>query len=522
MNTSVSAVNQSDRKTLRPFFFPATLGALVAAWFFHAEASVLGLAILLFLVSLLPLIFRQRETDWLEMIYCYTALYGVHFGLRTIFLLYGEVAPYISLPRIDTESPYAAEGLVVAIVGLVTFLWGYCGGVGDRIAQRLPVVMTSRISKPSVLTGMIVIFVISLIGRLYLLATGKILAYDATRFTTEPWENFLGYASTFGMVAFALAIAYQLRNRKRLWLFWALIFPSEFFFWFLRGSRTSLLFAPLTFIILYHYLIRPLGARKIFLSFGGLFLGLMIMYPIHTAYRNVTHFGDVQLSSLGGDLERQFSAIQQERQNTPKDEGGSLLASQMIIEKFPVLEGLALTISFTEHWGYVWGQTLVMVPALWIPQVLWPSKNEFLHEANVLTGTILFERAEPGYGLSLGQVSEFYLNFGIAGVAAGMFAIGVLLRGFYFYCRRDALGDFGPVIYAVLWPHLVLSHAVPLFMTFGDGIRMIVLILFALFLMRVISLTRRLPADQCGLNAEPHFVPQVEVYGAKRVQGTTP
>lgn len=498
MVPSVGAVHLRGRSESRWSFVVFTSATFLAAWVLQEAGHVLWLAILVLLVAVLSLVYVYRWTlgkiDWLELVYLYVALYGIHFGLRTIYLLYVE--PDLYLPQVDMESPQVAQALAVALLGLVTFIWGYISGLGDRMARRLPVVKASRIPRSTVLMAAAAIFVLSLIGRLYLLATGKILAYDATRFTTEPWENFLGYAATFGIVAFVLVVACQMRSHKGIWLFWMFLFPAEMLFWFLRGSRTSVLFAPTTMILLYHYLVRPLSARKVFVLFGLLFVGLTLIYPIHTTYRNVTHFGDIRLWSLPEDLQRQFGAAQDERQNMLIRERGGLFAFHIMIEKFPVVESLALTISFTEQSDYIGGLTLLMVPALWIPEILWPSKYDFLGQANMMAGYILFGTTEPGYGLSLGQVSELYLNFGLVGVAAGMFVVGMLMRALYFYCRLEALGDFGPVIYSVLWIHIVLSHGVPFLMTFGDGIRMFVLMLLLLWMMSVTGIKQGLPASQ--------------------------
>ena len=483
---------------LRPWCVLIAVAALMLALILQELGSTLVLSILLCLIALLPFIqgALQKQTDWFEPIFPYAFLYMVYYGVRTIYLLYVE--PISDIPRADMMgSPYYTEAVAFTLLGFVTFLWGYFSGVGDYVARRLPAVKASHIPSSTVLLAATVVFVIALVGRLYLLATGKILAYAANQFTTEPWENIIAYPATFGIVAFALAVAYQFRNRKIIWLFWILVLPAEMLFWFLRGSRTSVLFAPFSAILLYHYIVNPLSARKIFAVFATAFLGMAVSYPLHTTYRDVTKFGDVRFMSLPQDLERQFGAVRDARRDTPAEEQGLVWTWRTIIEKSALLEGLAATISSTEQWGYIGGRTLLMLPALWIPQILWPSKNEFLGEGNLMAAEILFG-AEQGYGLSVGQLAELYLNFGLVGVAVGMFVIGVLLRGFYSYCCRDMLGDFGPVIYSVMWPHLVYSHGSWLFSTFGDSIRMLVLILLLLWIMRVVSLRQSLPADKHG------------------------
>ncbi len=106
---------------------------------------------------------------------------------------------------------------------------------------------------------------------------------------------------------------------------------------------------------------------------------------------------------------------------------------------------------------YQWGKTLVTWVTAPIPRTIWPNKGL------VAIGPII---AKKVYGLNAlttgvppGLVAELYWNFGWAGVLAGMFLFGVLLRVLY-RSLRPLLLDGRPgaiVIYTVAVAPLALQ-----------------------------------------------------------------
>lgn len=74
----------------------------------------------------------------------------------------------------------------------------------------------------------------------------------------------------------------------------------------------------------------------------------------------------------------------------------------------------------------LWGATLVILPFVLVPRVLWPDKPErggsaFMSEH---TGTLFSDDAAFGTG----SVFEFYINFGAPGVLVGFVALGWIVR----------------------------------------------------------------------------------------------
>ncbi|MBW4985705.1 hypothetical protein KZZ07_24490 [Mameliella sp. CS4] len=94
-----------------------------------------------------------------------------------------------------------------------------------------------------------------------------------------------------------------------------------------------------------------------------------------------------------------------------------------------------------------WGATLVILPLVLVPRVLWPGKparggSDFMSEH---TGLILSDSATFGSG----TVFEFYINFGYVGVFVGFIAFGMILawldRTAFRHLREGRLMSFAKV-----------------------------------------------------------------------------
>lgn len=84
------------------------------------------------------------------------------------------------------------------------------------------------------------------------------------------------------------------------------------------------------------------------------------------------------------------------------------------------------------------GETLKTAAIAWIPRILWPGKPKFGGSGNIVSQYTGIKFAE-GTSVGVGQVLEFYINFGYMGVFTGLFIFGVALRyfdlraGYYLY-----------------------------------------------------------------------------------------
>jgi hypothetical protein len=105
---------------------------------------------------------------------------------------------------------------------------------------------------------------------------------------------------------------------------------------------------------------------------------------------------------------------------------------------------------------YQWGKTIAVGFALLAPTFIWEGKYEYL--LTVITwGERIFGVPVGGGGISITQPGEMFLNFGTPGMLLGMFLLGGAFRLIHQWLvgRRRF---FGIVIYAILWPVLVIPE----------------------------------------------------------------
>lgn len=80
------------------------------------------------------------------------------------------------------------------------------------------------------------------------------------------------------------------------------------------------------------------------------------------------------------------------------------------------------TVLYVSEVGLTWGRQAVGVVLFWVPRDIWPTKP-------MDTGVLLAQfRGYQFDNLSAPLWAEFYINFGIAGVIIGMFALGVWMH----------------------------------------------------------------------------------------------
>lgn len=76
---------------------------------------------------------------------------------------------------------------------------------------------------------------------------------------------------------------------------------------------------------------------------------------------------------------------------------------------------------------YAYGATLYIAAISLVPRAIWPDKPFSAGSGDLVSQFTGFQFAE-NTSVGIGQVMEFYINFGWAGVAAGFFVLGLVLR----------------------------------------------------------------------------------------------
>jgi len=228
-------------------------------------------------------------------------------------------------------------------------------------------------------------------------------------------------------------------NRSRLLYFLVIVF----LFWVFSGKRRMPIKGILAAVIIFVFLIMPLGWVMRNLSYSVVpsragnqqvclvafdLLPRSVNYLFHNywesfATNRLTNYNAVRLSGLN-----LFAATLEER----LDGRRPLLYGKTMYRLFPIL----------------------------VPRLIWPTKPNFLEyerpEGMILLHYGFFLRDEM-----ITPVTELYTNFGVVGIFFGMIIFGLGFRYFWEYVRRKNFSDMAIVLYAsAILPFVKMEMAI--------------------------------------------------------------
>lgn len=263
--------------------------------------------------------------------------------------------------------------------------------------------------QPKRLKGTVLtIVLISLVGLVvYIEARGGITAHFSSfglgRENAVGEDGFIHVLINFGFLATLIWFAFDDDAYKSPLFWFALVttIPTQFI---LSGSRSSLIFAALLFLLLYIIKAKKIPAvRIIALGFAA-----MMAIGVLGALRKST-FGDKEVNweilssfSVGSSVELYVNDVEHREAQQPS------------------LTALAKGIQVSN--GLLWGKTYLGGFLFFIPRKIWPDKP---HSIGYYTGTLLYGSVG---GKPPGEVIEAFWNFHIVGVILIFFLYGTFLR----------------------------------------------------------------------------------------------
>jgi oligosaccharide repeat unit polymerase len=181
----------------------------------------------------------------------------------------------------------------------------------------------------------------------------------------------------------------------------ATVFP------FFANSRGAFVLVPITALLIWHYMRRPLSLKTLLLAVVVAALAVTTLSAFRLGFDNLSELrpyltGQKALELIVGN--RNFFGVAK---------------TAHIIDAVP------------ERLDYQYGKTLVLWLAAPVPRTLWKEKPV------ISTGQIIGEEVfgsgigASGGGVPPGFVAEMYWNFGFLGVFLGMFLLGYWLRAIY-------------------------------------------------------------------------------------------
>ncbi len=361
----------------------------------------------------------KRTPVWFSPLSFYFFWHSVTLGLSAIYfgiLLSAEERIIFSTATVNYES--LMKGYLIFLLGSF-FLHAGLQKFRPDYKKR------ESNSEPQIRFSFKTIFVLIIISLLY-------LNYNQYFSVFGGLINFLNYGLIAAVSIFALTPPAKLRISGDLHKI--LIVAGCIGIFLLNISTTSKAFMMFSFLPLFWYLIMDRKKLKylIMLVLLAIPFYLFIIYPVSFELRGQYWSGE------GIDKTKAFSRVLQE-------DKGSLRRYGM--EDDPVTAYLSrsfdpIAVAYlnqqVELYGYLGGETLEYISYAFIPRIFWPDKPTVTQGAWFAYYTGFASSPEKStVSLGITATGELFWNFGIAGVAVGMFIIGSLFGGLWRMAGND-------------------------------------------------------------------------------------
>jgi oligosaccharide repeat unit polymerase len=392
------------------------------------------------LVVMVPIFFKilHKSFDIAEAAIWFSLLCFGEFGVRGLYDYYlgSAVTDYIS------DFNAVTSAMAVSLLGLVFFWAGYKMQFGKAVANTLrPLPSAWR-------AGRIVSFasLILLIGwgfRLYLIYTnsGGIMNW----LTMPKDEMLLGlhfgkeYFSAFSEVLPLISVIMMLIGWKALksadckFLFYSFMIP-EIGFRVLSGARGAV-FQLLFSVVIVYYLISG-RSHKTSMKYSKVIVAVFILFfLLFPALSIIRGSGAV-------DSETVVSAY-----SDPSN-------TYAVFRRLMALDSLAWIIDKVPNsYPYLWGHDLPKIIVAWIPRALWHAKP-FIGTPKILKNYLIPITTTAEGGADIPILAEFYWNFGLAGVFAGMVLIGIFFKFIHEYLVKPENNMTNLLVYGVIFSTL--------------------------------------------------------------------
>jgi len=236
-------------------------------------------------------------------------------------------------------------------------------------------------------------------------------------------------AAGWNLVIVGLALscwsAWQKKQKRRFlaWVAASLALPflttvSEGFL----GYGTFALITVLTFVSVFYRPRWQIVVTGILLGYLGFSLFISYMRD-RTEIREVVWSG----ASIGDRLERVFATVTSFEWFDPYDNSHLFRVDERLNQNY--LVGTCVRYLEGGFEGFARGETIWLAGAALVPRVLWPNKPVIGGSGDLVTHYTGIEFAE-GTSVGVGQVLEFYINFGTMGVFVGFLCLGVIVTFF--------------------------------------------------------------------------------------------
>lgn len=449
----------------------------------YESSLIYGLTLAFSVLCLVPFSLpRNRRLDILEPVYAIPAVYFIVYGLPVILNVY---SPQYNLLG---EDEYVAAALMVSIMALLSFFFGYFnGGISKAVTRRLPTIFLGW-DGSRVRLAILALCGLGWLARLYRIYYYGLFFNDVIGLVEEVSllsgvVSQLASLTRLGLVLLSVFAVYRDPERHvgRVWIvLLALMLSAEVLYFAFQGVKGGIVVTLLIPFVAYHYLRGRLGPKLLLLA-----LVVVLVFPIVSRYRMLASISGNPLEPTVS-ITSSFSRFHDAIADTFSAEESFLdfFASsiQMAGSRISHLNILSTVISqMPEAVEYQYGKTFLVVVNAFIPRFIWAERPKEVF-SNEFARQFGFNPLDLVSVTNFSMIEELYINFHVIGVALGMFMLGILLRTAYNYLIIvDRLSPLKVVIYVLIIQLLFGLFDLPLSSTLMSLPREMAVLAFVLF-----------------------------------------
>ena len=388
---------------------------------------------------------KNRKFDFFSLGVSAIIFYFVIFYLVPIFSLVGVSIKFSPIMDVDSKA------LWYSILGIFCFVFGYFNPVASCLVKKISNPFKKEWDSKKVFWVFGFIFISGWTVKLTKILMG---GYDylkpSQQFLQNPLYNLLGNLNWLSYIALAIAFIFYFNLRRKgdkLYKIWGFLawgaFLSELFYALPSCSRMSA-FTPFIIYLIVRWYIWERNLKITLIAAG---LVAFILFPLGNTCRMPESLYLYQISKPQISEQQKISFIA----NSVKFSSDSFLSR---VNELSVFSAIINNPQPLEYGSSLKEVLLTFSP----PRFLWKDKpksaninsNEFGHKIGVLTP----DDRTTGVGPTV--MGDWYMNFGLIGIAVGMFLTGIIFKIIYnYFIIKTGASSSGVLIYSLVWIQLV-------------------------------------------------------------------
>jgi hypothetical protein len=400
-------------------------------------------------LALVPLLCEasQKVLDPLNPKNLFLFSFSLQFGFYPLAILTGgEQQLAIKYAAEYGITHYYVYAQILAVLGLISFLWGYSSRLAERMVRFLPSPRPLDAQRTRRLIWFL--FIAGYLGMaLFLIKEGGLQEFLANR---ESWRSsgvsgnglflvsvnlWLPTAALLLMILLTKVNESWWKTARRLGFLCVCLVPV-----FFLGFRTQIVVPILQGIAVLHYRRKRISLSA-FVCSAVLLSGFMTLYGLSRSFEG----NEIELVEAVG----------------PQD------ALNHVFFRTPGTDLVATILSNNPARHFEYGiKGAIEAATILIPRDVWPGKpvswgeqfsTTFFADYLYMTGIV----QETYGGINPTAIGYFYLQCGWISVAIGMFIVGMATKTIYSYGVRFAGSNTAFLLFILMWPVLIMMVDAP-------------------------------------------------------------